>query len=185
MNSQKHDIKVITVLVLIAIPIVYLAYRLMNYGLVTGLKTGNYLYAGLLVFPAMALVVICALFLNKPLTEILSQSLVNFLFGRHHVQRPEPKYGIPEFQQEWRHFEDAVLEYEKIAVNCPEELKPWADMLEIVMLKLKDPNRATKMFHKGIAKLKDEKKRKELTIIYLAHCSRIGFEPELQNQKQA
>ena len=184
MNTQKHDIKVITVMALIAMPIIYLAYRLVKYGLATGLKTGSYLYAGLLVFPAMALVVICALFLQKPLTEILSQSFVDFLFGRHHVQRPEPKYGIPEFQHEWRHFEEAILEYEKIAVNFPEELKPWADMIEIVMLKLKDPDRATKMFHKGIAKLKDEKKRKELTIIYLAHCSRIGFEPELQNQKQ-
>ena len=45
MNTQKHDIKVITVMALIAMPIIYLAYRLVKYGLATGLKTGSYLYA--------------------------------------------------------------------------------------------------------------------------------------------
>ena len=181
MNTKKHDTKVLVALVLIAIPIIYLAYRLVKYGLTTGLKTGNFLYAGLLVFPAMGLVIIIALFFNKPITDIISQSFVDFLFGYNRIRPPEPRYGIPEFQQEWGHFEESILEYEKITINFPEELKPWSNMLEIVMLKLKDPKRGTEIYHKGIAKLKDEENRKELTIIYLAHCTQIGFEPEVKD----
>lgn len=75
-------------------------------------------------------------------------------------------YGIPETMAKRGEYEEAIAAYEKIAKEYPNEIKPHAAMLEIALVALDDPARASDMYRHAIESLASEDARAVVTRRY-------------------
>lgn len=111
---------------------------------------------------------IAAIFVAGPIARLLAEPTGGLLLPKRYYDKPQPMYGIPESKRVQKHPEEALAEYEKIAVACPEEVRPHLEMIDIALTDLKDPELANLLYQRGIAALKKPEDRDHLAQVYAA-----------------
>jgi hypothetical protein len=134
------------------------------------------------LFVAYGLFLVAALFIATAVARLASDWLHAQLWPTD-SESPPPVYGIPESHVQNGLYEQAMIEYEAIAARHPDEIKPYADMIEIAILRLRDRARARAIFESGLARLRGPDRQRALRTMYEAISSRLDtIEERSRNQ---
>ena len=120
---------------------------------------------------------IAAIFLAGPLARLFAEPMGGLFLPKRYYEKPQPMYGIPESKRVQKHPEEAIAEYEKIAVACPDEVRPHLEMIDIALTDLRDPELANHLYQRGIAALKNPEDRDHLARVYAATRDRPSAPP--------
>lgn len=123
---------------------------------------------------------IAAIFVAGPIARLLAEPAGSLLLPRRYYDKPQPMYGIPESRRAQKRPEEAILEYEKIAVAHPDEIRPHLEMIDIALTDLRDPDMAEAFFRRGIASLRKADDRDRLAQVYAATRDRQAPAPVRQ-----
>jgi hypothetical protein len=86
-------------------------------------------------------------------------------------------YGIPQSKRKSGAYEEALAGYEAIAENYPDEVQPYLEMIDILLVDLNDPDRAHGVYQRGYLRLRKEEDREALARVYCAMRTRTDREP--------
>lgn len=136
---------------------------------------GGLMVGGLI---ALSAVLLGAIIVAGPIAHLFGEPLGNILYPARHSSRKAPMYGVPESRRARGLYEEAMVEYRKIMDEHPGEVKPYIGMIDTAVVNLKDPERASIIYNRGMASLQNENDRNALTNMYLGICSRISDKPE-------
>ena len=114
--------------------------------------------------------------LTPPLTQLFVEPLDLLFSPGRRFTKPQPIYSIPEAKVKQGRHEEAWSLYEEIIEKHPERLKPYVKMIDIAIVHLKDWERATAIYQRGMAALPKQKDRETLTKLYKAMSTRLQSE---------
>ena len=126
------------------------------------------------LFFAMACFVVSAVIVAPPIARLISEPTGSIYYSEKRYIRPLPMYGVPESLREKGRYEEAMSEYEKIAEQYPEEIKPYIEMMDIAIVNFKDYEHAKAIFKRGLSSLQDDKNRDVLKIAYTTVTSEFS-----------
>ncbi len=138
---------------------------------------GSFLQVFALGLLGCACILIGAIILAFPLARLVAEPLGSLFYPGERFDRPQPMYSIPQSKRANGLYEEAIAGFEKIAEDYPNEVKPYIEMIDIAIRDLKDARRAGAIYHRGIAALKKEEDRANLTRMYGAIRSRLNARP--------
>lgn len=123
-------------------------------------------------FGAAALVA-GAIVLAFPLARLIAEPFGNLFYPSRRLGK-QPQYSIPQSKRVKGLYEEAIEGFEKLAKEYPQETKPYIEMIDICIVNLKDADRATQIFLRGLSALDSEEDREQLTRMNEAICSRLN-----------
>jgi len=126
----------------------------------------------------MAFLVLAAIILGPPVARLVAEPFGGLFYPVERYSRPQPVYGIPESRRVKGLYEEAIVEFEKIAEDYPDEVRPYTGMIDIAICNLEDPDRARQMYQRGMSVLKRDKDKETLAKKYSAIRSRVNAKPE-------
>ncbi len=144
---------------LIAIPFFILGWYLVS------TAKGGWATSGQILF-GMACFVTFAFIIAPPMARLFAEPAGSLYYPDLPAGRPDPEYSIPESLKESGLFEEAISEYEKIAGEHPEEIKPYIQMIDIAVVNLQDLERAGAILKTGLSVLQKHEDRDLLKIMY-------------------
>jgi hypothetical protein len=121
-----------------------------------------------------------AIIVAFPVARLLAEPCGNLFLPEKHLAQPPPIYSMPQSKRAKGLYEEAIAELEIIAKNYPEEVQPYIEMVDIAIVNLHDPDRASVIYQRGISLLKDEKDKAVLEGMYGAICTRLDARPNTQ-----
>jgi hypothetical protein len=140
--------------------------------------TGVALIGFLFIIAAVAMVAI-------PLVRQVGDPMSSLFYPTSHSDKPPPMYSIPESKRKNGLFEEAMAAYEKILEQHPDEVRPFLAMMEIAIVDLRDPERGSRIYDRGMSAIAKPEDQEALSQFYLAHCSRVAGQPNWLKQEQA
>ena len=141
----------------------------------TGLLLGAGDAGGMLL--GFSFFLIAAIFLAGPIARLLAEPVGGLLWPKRYYDKPQPMYGIPQSKRAKGLPEEALAEYEKIVAVHPGEVRPHLEMIDIVLLDLKDPERADALYQRGLTTLTKPEDKNVLTRTYTATRTRLDVRP--------
>lgn len=135
-------------------------------------------------FFGLALLLLAALILAHPAAEMLAEPISGLGYPGGRQERPPPMYSMQEAKRAKGLYEQAMAGLEDIAEKYPQETRAYITMIEIAIVDLKDPGRASHIYDRGMAVLRKEADRHALTQMYLGNCSRLTERPEWLKKEQ-
>lgn len=132
------------------------------------------------LIPMMAAAIILAF----PVAELLAEPASGLFYPGGTPEKPPPMYSIPESKRARGLYEEAMDGMEEIVRKFPGEVRPYITMIEIAIVDLKDPERASAVYDRGMAALSRTADRHALTQMYLGNCSRLTDRPEWLTREQ-
>lgn len=112
-----------------------------------------------------------------PLVRLIAEPSGSLFWPSEHFDRPQPMYSIPQSKRAKGLYEEALAGFEKIAEDYPEELQPYVEMIDIAIVNLMDPDRANRIYQKGLSTLKREEAKEALTRMFNAIRTRLHARP--------
>lgn len=100
------------------------------------------------------------------LTETLGRRVAESLFIPDRELEPAPRYSIPESLTKKGRCEEAIARYREIADEFPDVLKPHTEILDILLNRLDDPDRARAYYEAALARFEDPDRRTRLAESY-------------------
>ena len=170
MKNYREILVQFTVRILIAIP-----FFMFGWYLIASARKDWGSIAQLLF--AMACFVGSAIIVAPPIARLFAEPAGALHYPTEHSGRPQPEYRIPESRKQQGHYEEAILEYEKIAKDFPEEVKPYIDMIDITVVNLEDRRRAEAIYERALSVLINEDDRDLLRIMHESITSGLSREP--------
>jgi len=85
-----------------------------------------------------------------PLADILSRPFSKLIFPQKYSDSVPPFFGKAVGSAGRGRYEEALLHYEEILIDHPEEVKCYVDMIKICIKHLGDPDRAEKIVLRGL-----------------------------------
>ena len=107
-----------------------------------------------------------AILLAFPAARWLAHGTGNLFYPDEKLDRPPPLYSRAEALAKMDRFDEAMAAYEQIVADYPAEVKPFIDMIDIAIRHYRDPERANRIFQRGIAALTDQDARDSLSRMY-------------------
>jgi hypothetical protein len=149
-----------------------------GFGFLSIVKIGD--MAGLLV--GLFLFVVGAAVLALPvagmLVDLLSRQVSELFFSDNRLRGPQPIYSIPEAHRRRGDFQGAWDALEKITEEFPQELKAYAEMIDMAVLNLSDLNLAAEIMEKGMHALKRKGDREALQFAHALALDRLRSREE-------
>jgi tetratricopeptide (TPR) repeat protein len=121
-----------------------------------------------LFFVGLGIVGVGALVLAWPLAALFAEPTGSLYFPGARFDRPQPMYGIPASKRQRGLYAEAIAEYERLAAEYPDEVKPYQEMIDIALLDLRDPDRALAIFQQGLAALPTQEDKESLARYFSA-----------------
>lgn len=122
-------------------------------------------------------IVVGAIIIASPLARLLAEPTGNLFWPSQCFKRPQPMYSIPQSKRAKGLYEEAIMGFEKIAADYPDEVQPYIEIIDIVIVNLNDPGRARKIYQRGMSLLKKDIDRELLTRMYGAILTRLNARP--------
>jgi hypothetical protein len=122
-------------------------------------------------------IIVGAIVIAFPLARLIAEPSGSLFLPKEHFDRPQPRYGIPQSKRAQGLYEEAMAGFEKIAEEYPGEVKPYIEMIDIAIVNLKDPQRAYRIYQRGISTLKKREDRDVVVRMYEAIRSRLDTKP--------
>ena len=123
----------------------------------------------------MGLLLAGSVLIARPVARLLARPWGALYFPDEPYARPPPRYSIAEARVKEGRYAEALAMYEKIAADYPDEIKPHLAMLELAVRRLHDPVRATAIYHRSRAALRQPAQRAVLARMRQALL--VGHEP--------
>lgn len=86
-------------------------------------------------------------------------------------------YSIPQSKKAKGLYEEAMAGFEKITEEYPDEVQPYVEMIDMAIVKLKDPERAHAIYQRGVSRLKKDEDKEALARMYGAIRTRLNARP--------
>lgn len=152
MSSREPNVlKLLLKRLLISLPFFVVSFYLMS----------RMSYAGPL------LLTIPAFLLAGPLIAMLTSSSGSVFFPMKKSRgKPPPMFSIPAARIREGDFGEALEIYRDMILKNPRNLELYRQTLELLLLRMQDPDMARKIFHDGLKNLKDQNKKKTLAQEY-------------------
>jgi tetratricopeptide (TPR) repeat protein len=138
---------------------------------------GDLLQAFAMSLLGCASIIVAAIILAFPLARLIAESSGNLFWPGTQFFRPQPVYGIPQSKRAKGMYEEAIAGFDKIAQDYPDEVKPYIEMIDITIVNLKDPDRASAIYERGLSLLKKDEDREALARMYGAIRTRLNARP--------
>ena len=119
-----------------------------------------------------------ALIVAKPLIEILGEPLRALFYPAQRFSKPVPMYSVPQSKRVRGDFDEALADYEVMEVEYPGDLEIYRGMLELLVLDIKDPTKASAVFQRALLSLKKPQERDGLAALYQGIQSQAAGKPE-------
>jgi len=132
-------------------------------------------YAGGLM--GCACIIAGAIVLAFPLARLLSESSGGLFYPGRRFDRPQPMYSIPQAKRQKGQYEEAIAGFEQIAVDYPDEVQPYIEMMDIAIVNLKDPGRANAIYLRGVSAMKKNEDKETLARMFTAIRTRLNARP--------
>jgi len=129
------------------------------------------------MFLGLFFFLIAAIFVAGPLARLLAEPVGGLLWPKQYYDQPQPMYGIPQSKRAKGLPEEALAEYEKIVAAHPGEVRPYMEMIDVVLLDLKDAERANGLYQRGLAALTNPADKDSLARAYAATRTRLVVHP--------
>jgi len=146
------------------------------------------LWGGFLLMSAdffgLAPLLVAAIILAFPFAEMLAEPISGLGYPGGRRERPPPMYSVQEAKRAKGLYEEAMAGLEEILLKYPQEARAYIALVEIAIVDLKDPERASDIYDRGIGALTKETDRHALTQMYLGNCSRLTEHPEWLRKEQ-
>jgi hypothetical protein len=84
--------------------------------------------------------------LSPLIAGVLGGKATDLLYAGQRLSRPQPAYSIPRARRVAGAYEEALEELRKIVQAHPSELEAWTEMIDIVLVDLRDGDRAHAIF---------------------------------------
>lgn len=168
-EEWRSVIRVVAALVFLGLGLGVLL-RGMNMGF--GLGTAVFLIFG------FALWLIAALLLSPTVAGWFAAPWANLYFPGTTNEKPPPHYSLAEAKVQRDDFEGALADYVHITLNYPEEVRPYCEMIDIILQHLHDAERAAVVYRKGMDTLEKQEAQELLARHYRAALSRAAGRPE-------
>ena len=123
------------------------------------------------------LFLVAAILVSGPLARWLAEPAGSLLWPRRYYDKPQPMYGIPQSRRAKGQLEEAIAEYEKIAAEHPDEVRPYLEMIDVAIHDLRDADRANSIFQNGLARLKNADDKDRLAQAYAEIRTRLDVKP--------
>jgi hypothetical protein len=120
------------------------------------------------LFFAMVCFVGAAILIGAPIARLIAEPTGRLYYPESHTRGTQPLYSIPQSKRTKGLFEEAISGLKAIAKDYPGEVKPYVDMLEIVIFDLKDLERADQIYRTGMTALEKSEDRALLSQKYEA-----------------
>jgi len=143
-----------------------------------GIVVGAIIGGGWGLLAALPFIFTGAFFVAPSVTSILAQPFSSLLYPSVQLDHTLPMYSIPQSKRAKGLYEEAIAGYEKIAVEYPDEVKPYIEMVTIAIMDLRNVERAKSFLGRGLVLLKDETARRTLQASYDTVITRLEVKPE-------
>ncbi|HQN80339.1 MAG TPA: hypothetical protein PLB64_04715 [Kiritimatiellia bacterium] len=120
---------------------------------------------------------VAAILVAGPIARLLAEPTGNLFWPRRYYNKPQPMYGIPQSRRAKGQLEEALAEYEKIAADHPDEVRPYLEMIDVAIHDLRDADRANAIFQNGLARLKNADDKDRLAQAYAETRTRLDVRP--------
>ena len=130
-----------------------------------------------------AFIFVSALFLAHPLGELFSVPFQRLFFPEQRYDRPLPMYSRAESLAKKERYEEAIVFYEEIERDYPDETRVYVSMIEVYIMHFGDREKAKHVYNRGLAAIPREEEREVLREMYVAICSRIDEPKEWGRRK--
>jgi len=117
--------------------------------------------------------------------DILGGLFVGLIYPNRYFDRPQPMYSIPAAKRAKGLYEEAIIGYLQLAVDYPDELQPYIEVINIAIVDLRDEERARFFLQKGLTDLKNPDDQKTLSLVFETILTRLQPEPEWLTQERA
>jgi len=102
------------------------------------------------VLLSMSLLLMACIIIAPRMARILVEKVADFFMYSEKFDRPQPMYGKASALRKNRQYEEAIAAYEEIAEAYPDEIKPWLEMIDLVLRDLRDPARAELIYQRAL-----------------------------------
>ncbi|MBN1669546.1 MAG: hypothetical protein JXR37_00835 [Kiritimatiellae bacterium] len=116
--------------------------------------------------------------LVPPLLDIMTEPVASLLWPGRRRDKPLPTYGPAEARAKMGLHKEAIAAYEKILEEYPQELKAYIGIIDVNITRLQKPALAEVVYRRGLAALKSQEDRDNLTRMYNAIRSKLDAPPE-------
>lgn len=130
-----------------------------------------------LAMPGLGVLMISVFIIVGPIAEWIGMWCGLSIYPADYFNKAPPAYSIPEALVKRQHYHEAMTAYEKIAAEYPQEVKPYAGMIEVALIHLNDRQLASLIYYKGMDNLKKEEARESLVCLYKAIHSQVEPKP--------
>lgn len=110
--------------------------------------------------------------LSPLIAGVLGGKATDLLYAGQRLSRPQPAYSIPRARRVAGAYEEALEELRKIVQAHPSELEAWTEMIDIVLVDLRDGDRAHAIYHEAVAVLPTPEARTAIGRTFQAMMSR-------------
>lgn len=111
-------------------------------------------------------ITVISIIMASPVARLFAEPWGGIFFPNQCFKGTQPMYGIPETKRAMGLHLEALAEYEKIRAAYPSELKPYIEMIGIAIDDLEDPEWAKSIYQRGMATLKKDQDKENLTRVY-------------------
>ena len=159
MAPSEDNVKMLFLRLLIAVPFFILAWicignAVQEKGLILNLLGG----------------VVCLLIgvfsIGKPLAGLFAEPSGSLFNPDDPTGSTLPMYSVPKAKFKKGQYEEAFLEYQKIAEEFPDEVKPYLEMMNIAGYNFKNREQVEEIYRVALVTIKDDKKREMIERTY-------------------
>ena len=176
MRAQRSILIRTVIHFLVAVPVFACGWRLLATAPESLAAVGQLLQG-------MACFLLAAIILAVPVATLVAQPTGTLFYPGLRNDRPQPNYSIVQAQVKRGHYEEALSAYEKLAAEYPGEIRPHIGMLEVALVHLKDPARASEIYHRAAARLKHKPDRDIVWQRYRQFASLLASEQDRQRDR--
>jgi hypothetical protein len=131
-----------------------IAFLLVSFGIL--------ICGGILFLPyAFATLVIAACFIASPVASFIGDFAGKFFTGRENFSKPQPAYSLPDGLAATGQNACAIMAYNELAKNHPEEILPHLRVMRIWIEKMNDVDAAIMAYNFAMKTIRGQKNRNE------------------------
>ena len=140
----------------------WLAVTWGGFGGIAGIPFG--FAAGLIIWPSLA--------------DIVAEPFRALMYPMARFSKPVPMYSVPKAKRARGDLEGALADYERMEAEYPGDLEVYRNMLELLVLEMKSPEKASEVFQRALQKLRKAEHREGLARLYEGMLSQVKGKPE-------
>jgi hypothetical protein len=137
----------------------------------------NMLFAAVSLLWAFAALFVGTLFFASPIASFIGDFSARIFNGGEHFSKPQPAYSLPDGLAATGQHACAILAYNELAKNHPEEILPHLRVMRIWIEKMNDVEAAVMVYNLAMKTIRGQKNRNEFAKMAKNNFSKfISFE---------